>query len=356
MTVHLVEFEGRGGPFQHSVAMAEALHRDGVDVVLHTASDPEFHPAAYVPVCLCMDWLREAATARRPRVALRFLFRTLPHLLSATGHSDVLHLQGPFKPALIAATVAAARLRGARIVFSPHNTFSRKNRAYEATLVRWSALHGSVTVVYSRSDAAIVRGWGGRSVLSPLTMHVPMIDKGEVEQWRASWGQEPVVLFAGQIRRDKRLDLLIEASAVWRSPARLAVVGQDAGDAARCHGLVERLGIAVDWTQEYVPLDTFLAAVAAADLIVCPYARGSSSGVLAVARQLGTPAIAVAVGGLGELASDTIPPESDVAALAQAVDAVLQRGRRNTPVTQEKDAIAAHRRAYGLVSEPGDHT
>ena len=77
VTVHLVEFEGRGGPFQHSVAMAEALHRDGVDVVLHTASDPEFHPGAYVPVCLCMDWLREAARARGPRIALRFLFRTL---------------------------------------------------------------------------------------------------------------------------------------------------------------------------------------------------------------------------------------------------------------------------------------
>ena len=65
--------------------MAEALHRDGVDVVLHTASDPECHPAEYVPVCLCMDWLREAATARRPRIAARFLFCTLPHLLERDG-------------------------------------------------------------------------------------------------------------------------------------------------------------------------------------------------------------------------------------------------------------------------------
>jgi glycosyltransferase involved in cell wall biosynthesis len=179
-------------------------------------------------------------------------------------------------------------------------------------------------------------------------MHLPPIDKAEVERWRARWGGRQVVLFAGQIRRDKRLDFLIEAGAAWHSDARLAVVGRDAGDAARCRSLAERLGLPVDWTQEYVPLGTFLAALAAADVVVCPYVRGSSSGVLATAMQVGTPTIATDVGGIGEFASDTIPPDADAAALARTVDAVLQRGRRGTPATQEREAIAAHRRAYGL--------
>ena len=43
-TVHLCEPGGRGGIFQHTVAVAEALAGVGVQVVLHTAQDAELRP------------------------------------------------------------------------------------------------------------------------------------------------------------------------------------------------------------------------------------------------------------------------------------------------------------------------
>ena len=209
--------------------------------------------------------------------------------------------------------------------------------------------------MYSRSDAAIVRSWGGGPVLSPLTMHVPMIDKGEVEQWQASWGQEPVVLFAGQIRRDKRLDLLIEASAVWRSPARLAVIGQDA----------------------VMPLAAAVSPNASESPSTGPRNTSRSTHSL---PQWRPPTSLSAHTRAGARAEYSLSPDSSARRRLQSRSAALvssprtrfrpnqtprhsrrrstpcSSGRRNTPVTQEKDAIAAHRHAYGLVSEPGDHT
>ena len=66
----------------------------------------------------------------------------------------------------------------------------------------------------------------------------------------------PVVLFAGQIRPDKRLDLAIEACALIESEHRLAVVGEDKGDLERCRELAAALGVPVSWTTEYVPWAT----------------------------------------------------------------------------------------------------
>ena len=96
--VDLVELDDRGGPYQHTVAVADALQRSGVDVVLHTATDAELMPTQPVEVCRCMDWQRAARHWRRTRVAARFLTVTVPHLLRRDG---VLHIQGPFKPGLL---------------------------------------------------------------------------------------------------------------------------------------------------------------------------------------------------------------------------------------------------------------
>jgi glycosyltransferase involved in cell wall biosynthesis len=350
MRVHVVELEGRGGPFQHAVSMADALYRDGLDVVLHTATDLEFQPAAGVPVCHCMDWLRDVGWARRPRIAARYLAWTLPHLLRATRTTDTLHFHGPFKAGLLAASLAAARVHSGGTAFSPHNTFSRQDRRVDAAVVRWSARRADVTIVYSEADAETVRTWGARPVVSFLLQNLPPVDDEAVARWRSRWDAGRIVLFAGQIRRDKRLDLLIAASLAWRSDARLAVVGRDAGDAERCRSLAERIGADVDWTVEYVPLKAFVAALVGADVVVCPYARASQSGILAAAAQLGIPSVATAVGGLGELATVTVPSSADAPTLAQAIDRMLGQSRP-VPLAREAQAVAAHRRAYGLAVE-----
>jgi glycosyltransferase involved in cell wall biosynthesis len=345
LAVDLVELDGRGGPYQHAVAVADALQRSGVDVVLHTATDAELVPTQPVEVCRCMDWLRNARYGRRTLIAARFLAVTVPHLLRRRG---VLHIQGPFKPALLAVALGAGRLRRRRVVFSPHNTFSRHGTAVDARLVQLCTRLADVTIVFSGADARAVASWGATPVVSPLLQHVPPIDHAQVEAWRAGWAVAPVVLFAGQVRADKRLDVVIEASRLWTHAQRLAIVGKDLGDAERCRRLAQRVGADPAWSLGYFGLEDFAAALAAADVVVCPYTRASQSGILALAAQLGVPSIASDVGGLRELATAVVPRDVDAAGLARAIDNLLT----SPPPRDSRDPVAAtlqvHRRAYGL--------
>lgn len=343
--IHLVELDGRGGPYQHATALADALHRDGLAVVLHTAADAELHPEEPIQVCGCMDWCRAAGHARRLLVASRFLTVTLPHLLR---HRGVFHLQGPFKPALLAIALGAARVRRDRVVFSPHNTFSRRGSALDTRLVRLCTRLAHATVVFCEADARVVAGWRARPVVSPLLQHVPAVDPARVEAWRRRWNDAPVVLFAGQIRRDKRLDLVIEASGRWTRARRLAIVGRDLGDAERCRALAGRLGLDPDWTVGYLELEAFVAAVQAADVVVCPYERASQSGVLALARQLGVPTVATDVGGLGELATALVPADVGPDALAGAIDDLLASAPPPRKADPAEATVAAHRKAYRI--------
>ena len=345
LAVDLVELDGRGGPYQHTVAVADALQRSGVDVVLHTATDAELLPTEPVEVCRCMDWLRDARRWRRTRVAARFLAVTVPHLLRRRG---VLHIQGPFKPGLLAAALGAGRLRRRRVVFSPHNTFSRHGTAADARLVQLCTRLAHATIVFSNADARAVAGWGARPVVSPLLQHQPSIDHAQVEAWRTGWAAAPVVLFAGQVRPDKRLDVVIEASRLWKQPRRLAIVGKDLGDAERCRRLAQRVGADPAWSLGYLELEDFAAALVAADVVVCPYTRASQSGILALAGQLGVPSIASDVGGLRELATTVVPRDVDAAGLANAVDELLASPPPRDGHDPVEKTIQAHRHAYGL--------
>ena len=102
----------------------------------------------------------------------------------------------------------------------------------------------------------------------------------------------------------------------------------------------------VSWTTEYVPLGDFVAILAAADVIVCPYERASQSGILALARKVGARTVASDVGGLGVLATIAVPP-GEPARLAAAVEEALAMAP--VPDDMESGLIDAHLRAYGML-------
>jgi glycosyltransferase involved in cell wall biosynthesis len=95
----------------------------------------------------------------------------------------------------------------------------------------------------------------------------------------------------------------------------------------------------------FVELPEFMASIAAADVIVCPYDRASQSGVLAVAAALGTPTVATDVGGLAELAGVSVPPD-DVPALRRAIDQQLAEPQPGHGEDLDARALSAHLRAY----------
>jgi glycosyltransferase involved in cell wall biosynthesis len=79
-------------------------------------------------------------------------------------------------------------------------------------------------------------------------------------------------------------------------------------------------------TEGYQPIERFVAALHAADIVVCPYRVSSQSGVLAVASAMGLRTVGTDVGGLPELASVVVPAD-DPAALAKGVERALEQDR-----------------------------
>jgi glycosyltransferase involved in cell wall biosynthesis len=278
----------------------------------------------------------------------------VPHLARTPPRGSVLHLQGvAASGALNVLTLGAARAAGHRVVYSPHDVFSRRG-ALEGLLLRIALKVPHDVVVYSRADEQRLQtlALGAiRAHVSPLVQLVPVPTEQDRQSWRREWrvaSSDTVVLFAGFIRPEKRLDVLVESARSWPPGRHLAVVGPDRGGWGHCEALAQAYGIDIAARLEFVELSRFTAAIAAADLVVVPSECASQSGVLAVARQLRTPAVAADVGGMGELALRTFDA-GDAEDLSRAIAAALVTGAVPAmPASEDAEAVSAHLRAYGL--------
>lgn len=353
--IHLVEPTGYSGIFHHTVALAEALASTGERVVLHTAREHEALPEDGFSYCRCGRWPQRspATTRQRMRLARHFLGPMLNHLEAVVTPHDVVHLQGSLRGAFALLVVHRLRGAGARVVFSPHETFSRRGRL-DGVLLRSALRRAADVITFSEHDVRDLARHGVPARISPLVMKTPPPDPTLVRAWRTRWAAEvggEVVLFAGEIRGDKRLDTLIEAAADWPSHRTLAVVGRDRNAWAHAAGLASRLGVSVKATLGYVELEDFVAALAAADVVALPYDEANQSGVAAVARQIGARTVGSAVGGLPELVDAAFPP-GRVDELNAELERVLARPPAEPHAPDAVALVEAHAPAYLLDAEP----
>jgi glycosyltransferase involved in cell wall biosynthesis len=120
---------------------------------------------------------------------------------------------------------------------------------------------------------------------------------------------ERLYLCAGFLTPAKAFERAIRAFEEAGSPGRLVVLASvrtgtepNLEYGRSIASLCDRVR-GVDLIDRFVPDDEFDAWIAAADAVVLPYRRAWSSGVLARAQAIGTPALVSAVGGLADQAS-----------------------------------------------------
>jgi glycosyltransferase involved in cell wall biosynthesis len=322
-TVHIVEPGGRGGVYQSSLGEAIVRARDGSNVVFHTARDAEMRPAVRgLSYCTCMRWQRRGSwPTRATMTGLWVAFVLLPHLFITARRRGAWEVQGAFGRGAYVILIAALKARGAHVAFAPHNSFSRGPSRRD--WMRDGACRlADLVIVYAIAEESrfpSARGMQRRH----LEMYLPAPTQSSIDHWHERWGRHSaVVLFAGQFRPDKNPEVLVEAVARINFPVTLAFVGEDHGSLATIKKRAVELGLAPDIFSGYLPLDDFSAAIAAANIVVCPYGVASQSGVAAVARALNTPVIATDVGGLSEQATATVPVD-DVEAVAAAIVMLL---------------------------------
>lgn len=131
------------------------------------------------------------------------------------------------------------------------------------------------------------------------------------------------VLWFGQIRPEKALDVLIRALRHVLDdgvPCRLVVAGAAEADMDVYRDLARQLGVtdAVDFQIGFVPETAIARLFAAATVVALPYRAIDQSGVAIMAVSLGRAIVASRVGGLAELVDDAgcgllVPVNDDVA-------------------------------------------
>jgi glycosyltransferase involved in cell wall biosynthesis len=140
-----------------------------------------------------------------------------------------------------------------------------------------------------------------------------------------------VALFLGLIRPYKGVDLLLEAAAALPEDSDwlVMIAGEPWGDLgvrletqARTLNLEQRVRLDLEW----VPEGRVPTLLAAADLLVLPYLRGSQSAVAPMALARGIPVLSTAVGGVPEIVRDgingVIIPPGDPVAITDALQAL----------------------------------
>ncbi len=167
----------------------------------------------------------------------------------------------------------------------------------------------------------------------------PQVDRNEARRALGLSENERVLLFFGTIRRNKGLDLLLEAFRLVRREVpdcRLLVAGgmpfgeefspyRSLIDSA---GLTKAVSLFVRFVEE-AEIPTFFAAC---DLVVLPYRDyAAQSAVLLRAYASGRPVVVTDAGGMAELVSvdgvgEVVVPEPE--ALADAIIRMLSDGAR----------------------------
>ena len=264
------------------------------------------------------DFLRRHATLRRIVKALGYpvgLWRTWRALrLQPPG---ILHVQWSLVPLLDTVLIRTLRAQGWRVVYTAHEVVSEIGRP----LKRWQFgriyREADAVVVHTPGLARKLRDWVG-----PGLGEVRVIPEGistfplapDVDQKRARevLGLQPggpVLLFFGLLKPNKGLEYLLRA---WRRvveefpDARLLIAGEAMLPLRSIAGLIRalKIGDSVTLRPGYVPQSEVQYLFCAADAVVLPYVRITTSSVVPLAYRFARPVIATSAGALHELVRD----------------------------------------------------
>ena len=217
----------------------------------------------------------------------------------------------PFFAPAYAGLIRRLRKRSAAVIlFLCHNVFPHErmgSRHLETMLVRMAFRRVDGFLVQSEGLARQVRELRPESPVRQV--HHPAYSF--YRRWDSESpgpGEKPRILFFGNIRAYKGLDVLIEAFARVRREleAELVVAGEFYSDPRPLKERVRALGLDghVSWTGAYVPNREVPALFRRAHVVALPYRSATQSGIVPLAYQFGVPVIASDVGGLSEVVLD----------------------------------------------------
>ncbi|HET6311091.1 MAG TPA: glycosyltransferase family 4 protein [Candidatus Nitrosotalea sp.] len=316
---------GHGGNYVYDLAFLRALARCDVRVIWTTCDETPIHSDPEVETWRPFRGIYGSAPAALR--GLRFALGLLALLLRARRLSKsgpvIIHQQFVTVPFLERQFVVLARLLSIPRVLTVHDVmpFARKRLRSERQLTSLYRRYDGL-IVHSNAAALELQAMIAATGLDTPPIHIiphghynnsyvdADLPRSLARQRLGISAEKRMVLFLGQVKRDKGLDILLEAfaKAVNEVPdAALVIAGRSFHDSPlRYEALADKLGIREKLTfrWEYVPDEELAVYYRAADVVALPYRRVYQSGVCLTAYAFRRAVVATAVGGLREQVVD----------------------------------------------------
>lgn len=218
-------------------------------------------------------------------------------------------------------------------IFHGESAYRLYGLGLEAAFKRFDAV--IVHTEYSKRKA-IEQGWISEEKTHVIP-HGVMSHYRELGSGRSSVPQapdaQPIVLFFGNLKHYKGVDVLIRAFAqltsVVRQSTKLHIVGCPTMDVNPLRDLARQLGVdeRIKWDLRFIPENEIPALFASASVVVLPYREIDQSGVLLTAIALEKAVVATHIGGISETIQDGvhgfIVPPGQPEPLAAAIEKIV---------------------------------
>jgi len=212
--------------------------------------------------------------------------------------------------------------QGIKVVLLCINIFEHEDNAIKKMVTTFILRKVDTIIVHSGQEEIIARSINPRAVIAKHLLPLFSYDTEPVRK------KEPTLhlLFFGFVRPYKGLDTLLRAVGSLKDrDISLTVAGEFWDGKTEALQLVDELGIAgkVTVIDRFIPDDEMGTYFSSADLVVLPYNKAITSGVIATAYGFGKPVLATNVGGFHEIVADgytgKLVPPHDPNALADGI-------------------------------------
>jgi D-inositol-3-phosphate glycosyltransferase len=314
--VALIEPVGQhGGMHYYDFGLARGLRSAGVEAVLYTCDETDTHDA---PVSVQPLFRGIFGKAPRPVRALRFFSGLMRSLADARRRgARIAHLHLFHGNAREWCAVEMARLVGMRIVVTAHDVESFAGDTVPRMAAHIYAAADRIITHNRASLAELERAFAINDERATVIPHgnycdaaASAPDRAEARRRLGLPPDAPIVLFFGQIKRVKGLDVLLDAmpAVIAAIPRALLVIAgkvwQDDFERYRERLAQAELRGHVVTDLRYVPDDVAAEYLRAADIVVLPYRRIYQSGVLLMAMSFGRAVLVSDLPAMVEVVSD----------------------------------------------------
>ncbi len=328
---------GHGGMSYYDMGLCEGVAKAGAEVSLYTCDIAV--PASRSGVEVHPEFRRVFGSGGRVVRAMNFvagLYRTLRGCV--VRHQTVVHYHFFHYGLMELLSVVAAVLARRRVVVTVHDleSFDQRRLQFHSTILRLA----DAIIVHNRSSrkelVGMIEGIGNRVAVVPHGNYIGQVALEDRLTSRNRLGipaDARVLLFFGQIKDVKGLDVLIRAFARLHSlhpDLHLIIAGRPwKSDFSVYQSLIDELGVAdrVHCFIRYVAESEVGYFYGSADVVVLPYRRIYQSGVLLMAMSLGLPVMASSLDAMREVVvsgeNGWIFETDNVEALAECVSTYL---------------------------------